>query len=187
MPTCCPLTETVVCHVNASRCRMIRLPAKQALKDELVGHLEASLKSLERAHQASREAATHEEAKPENDKDTRAIEAGYLAGAQAARVRDLERTRNTLGFLELRSFAEADAISLGALIEIETDGARSVLFLAPSGGGMRARLGAGDDREAQVITPASPLGQRVVGRAAGDVIDLPLPGGRREIEIIRVW
>ena len=45
---------------------------------------------LTAAARSTHEAATHEENKAENDKDTRAIEAGYLAGAQADRVRELQ-------------------------------------------------------------------------------------------------
>jgi len=48
-------------------------PSKQALRDELASLLSADLDVLERAQKATREAATHEEAKPENDKDTRAL------------------------------------------------------------------------------------------------------------------
>jgi len=157
---------------------------KQAIVDELRAALTREIDVLKQAANTAREAATHEEAKPENDKDTRAIEAAYLAGAQATRVRDLERARNTLGFLDLRSFTDADPIGLGALVEAEVDGSRTILFIAPAGGGMRAHL---EGKEVQVITPQSPLGQRVVGRSAGDVIELQLPGGKREYEILRVW
>ncbi|HQP37789.1 MAG TPA: hypothetical protein PLI95_21545, partial [Polyangiaceae bacterium] len=64
-------------------------PSKSALKQELVSLLQRDLEVLQRAHRASQEGATHEEAKPENDKDTRALEQSYLARGQARRVDDL--------------------------------------------------------------------------------------------------
>ena len=68
---------------------MTALPSKLALKNELVAQLEAQLATLERAYAASREAATHDEAKPENDKDTRALEQSYIARGQALRVEEM--------------------------------------------------------------------------------------------------
>ena len=62
---------------------------KPALKAELLALLGAHLETLERAHRAACEGATHEEAKPENDKDTRALEQSYLARGQAARIDEL--------------------------------------------------------------------------------------------------
>ena len=43
---------------------------KNALRDQLVAPLRADLEILDRAQASAREAATHEEAKPENDKGT---------------------------------------------------------------------------------------------------------------------
>ena len=54
------------------------MTTKQALKTELAALLAADLETLEKAHRATREGVTHEDAKPENDKDTRALEQTYL-------------------------------------------------------------------------------------------------------------
>ena len=51
----------------------------------------ADLASLQRAHRATVEGATHEEAKPENDKDTRALEQSYLARGQSNERRSSAR------------------------------------------------------------------------------------------------
>ena len=85
---------------------------KRLLVQELRANLGREIDVLRAAARDAREAATHEEAKPENDKDTRAIEAAYLAGAQADRVRELERVVNALEFLALRDLREGDAIGL---------------------------------------------------------------------------
>ncbi|MCE9575491.1 MAG: transcription elongation factor GreAB, partial [Deltaproteobacteria bacterium] len=60
--------------------------SKAELKAELVRVVEAALATAVAAHQAATEGATHAEAKPENDKDTRALEASYMARGQAVRV-----------------------------------------------------------------------------------------------------
>src|SRR5258706_10545131 len=145
---------------------MIRLPPKQSLRDELVGYLEASLKTLERAHQASREAATHAEAKPENDKDTRALEQSYLARGQAMRVEELLSQRELLRFLPLPAYGDGDPLGAGALISLESSdhGARC-LFLVPHGGGIELSVAG---CTVQVITPQSALGAVVLGRTLGD-------------------
>src|SRR5258707_8534043 len=69
---------------------------KRAIVVAIQEQLAAEIAVLTRAARDAHEAATHEEAKPENDKDTRSVEAAYLAGAQAERARDLERTASAL-------------------------------------------------------------------------------------------
>ena len=59
---------------------------KQALRDELLAALAASLATARDAHAAAVEGATHGEARAENDKDTRGLEQSYLARGQAQRV-----------------------------------------------------------------------------------------------------
>lgn len=156
---------------------------KRALVDDLREQLTRDIAVLTQAALSAREAATHEDAKPENDKDTRAIEAGYLAGAQAERVRDLEKTNNVLGMLSLRAFADSDPVALAALVEVECDDARTTYFLAPVGGGMRGRAG---EREIQVITPQSPMGQKLLGQTVGEAFELTVQRKLRQYEITGV-
>jgi len=138
---------------------------------------------VEKAARSAREAATHEESRPENDKDTRAIEASYLAGAQADRVRDVERMINALEFLPLRAFTPTDPIASAALVEVDVEGKRAHYFLAPQGGGLRAEI---DGVAVQVITPPSPVGRALLGRVEGEVVEVRAEGGVREYEIIAV-
>src|SRR4051812_35772550 len=95
---------------------------KKRLVQQLVVEVRRELAVVKRAALSAREAATHEEAKPENDKDTRAIEAAYLASGQSERIRSLERVANALEFLPLRPFGEDEPISAGALVAMERDG-----------------------------------------------------------------
>jgi transcription elongation GreA/GreB family factor len=156
---------------------------KRALIQELIAVARGEIAILERAARATREAATHEESRPENDKDTRAIEASYLAGAQADRVRDIERVINALEFLPLRPFTATDRIASAALVEVDVDGKRSHYFLAPQGGGLRVTI---DGVVIQVITPPSSVGRALLGRAEGEVVEVRAEGGVREYEIVAV-
>lgn len=156
---------------------------KRALIQELIAVARGEVAILDRAARATREAATHEESRPENDKDTRAIEASYLAGAQADRIRDLSRVINALEFLPLRAFVPKDPIASAALVEVDVDGKRSCYFVAPQGGGLRVEI---DGVVVQVITPSSPVGRALLGRVEGEVVEVPTEGGVREYEILAV-
>jgi hypothetical protein len=159
------------------------VPAAPAMrKQRLVAALRASiaddLAALEAAAHAAHDAATDPEAKPENDKDTRALEAGYLAGAQSARAAEVKRT---LAELER---APPSAFSLLTLRETTKGrGSISVVLLSPWGGGQRL-----DDEgvPVSVVTPGSPLGAALAGRKAGDVVELDVGGRQREIDVIDV-
>jgi transcription elongation GreA/GreB family factor len=157
------------------------LPSKQALKDELIRLLTADLETLERAQQATREAATHEQAKPENDKDTRALEQSYLARGQALRVEELRAGLAEVMSMPVRAFAEGQPAALGALVTVEEDGGELVLFIAPHHGGSTLAGGA-----VQVVTPKSPLGRALLGKRAGDDCDVQLAQRVRELSVIRV-
>jgi transcription elongation GreA/GreB family factor len=153
---------------------------KESLKRELLERLSSDLEAMERAHQATREGATHEEAKPENDKDTRALEQTYLARGQAARIEQLRGEVADVRSLALRELADAPA-ALGALVTVEEDGAESVLFLVPAGGGVRLGGGA-----VQTITPRSPLGRALLGKRAGDEVDVVIAAKARALRVMRV-
>jgi transcription elongation GreA/GreB family factor len=158
---------------------------KRALVDLLLAKLEEELATMRRAAKDAREAATHEEAKPENDKDTRALEASYLAGAQAARVRDLEGAIKAISGMALLDLEGGKLIQASAFVTLEDDDeARTTFFVAPFGGGTTLSV---DHVTAQVVTPQSPLGQALLGRTQGDVIELRGKGPMREMTIVHVW
>jgi transcription elongation GreA/GreB family factor len=152
---------------------------KTALKAELVEVLTATLAALERAHADTSAGATHAEAKPENDKDTRALEASYLARGQAMRIEELKLGLRALERLELPELT-GKPVSLGALVEAEEDEDTLRFFVAPEGGGTRLTGGV------QVVTPRSPLGQALVGRREGDELELKLAGKTRVLVITGV-
>jgi transcription elongation GreA/GreB family factor len=163
---------------------------KRAFVEVLLAKLNEELANVRRAAKDAREAATHEEAKPENDKDTRALEASYLAGAQAARVRDLEGAIKAIGAMPLLDL-EGKAIQASAIVTVEDeDEVRTTFFVAPFGGGVLLAVGA---LTAQVVTPQSPRGRALLGKRAGDVVEVRATdvrgraGPPRELTIVAVW
>ncbi len=154
---------------------------KAELKDELVNLVATDLATRERALRAAREGATHEEAKPENDKDTRALEQSYLARGEAMRVEELRQALAEVQQMPLRALGENEPAGLGALVTAEEDGDPRLLLLAPHGGGSTLAGGS-----VQVVTPKSPLGRAVLGKRAGDDCEVQLAGRTRELSIVRV-
>ncbi len=156
-------------------------PSKSTLRDELLAHLRADLDQLERAHQSALEGATHEESRPENSKDTRALEQSYLARGQAMRVAEARRAVADVGVMHVDRMGGDQPVAVGALVTtIEGDDERLV-FVASHGGGSVLAGG-----RVHVVTPQSPLGRVLVGRCAGDACELHIAGRERVIEIVSV-
>ncbi len=152
--------------------------SKAALKKELLEVLNGTLETLLAAHADTREAATHAEAKPENDKDTRALEQSYLARGQAMRI---EALKNGIAATGLMSIAKVDFGRAGALVEVEDeDGVTLKYLLAPEGGGTKLKGGV------QVVTPASPLGAALMNKREGDEVELKLAGKSRQWSVVKV-
>lgn len=164
-----------------------RNDVKRALVAKLLAKLDDELANMRRAAADARQAATHEEAKPENDKDTRALEASYLAGAQAARAREIEGAIKAIGAMPLLDLADGKAIQSSAVVTLEDeDEAQTTFFVAPFGGGAALEV---PSLSAQVVTPQSPRGQALLGRREGDVIEVrgTRSGPPRELTIVEVW
>lgn len=153
---------------------------KEYLRAELLARLTEDLQTLERAHRATIAGATHEEAKPENDKDTRALEQSYLARGQAQRVEELRTGLAEVGAFPLRDFAGVP-VALGALVVVDEDGRESTLFVAPAGGGSYLA-----DGTVQVVTPRAPLGQALIGRRADEEVEVTIAGRRRKLQVVDV-
>lgn len=161
---------------------------KRRLLDDLIAHVDGEIAKMRKAAYDAAAAATHEEAKPENDKDTRALEASYLAAGQASLVRELEIAAKMLATLELKTLDETTPICASAVVTLEdNEGARQLFFMSPYGGGVRLDLGGESPAAVQVVTPQSPLGKALLGRTQGDVIELRGKSGLREMSIVDVW
>jgi transcription elongation GreA/GreB family factor len=148
---------------------------KHNLLDRLRERVEAQLDAMTSAQATVQSGAIHEENRQEHPKDTRAIEAQYLARGLAERVETMREIVAALTALEVRTFDEDDPIALSAVVALEDDGGeRSFYFLVPRGGGETL------DHETGLVyavTPEAPVGQALVGCRAGEEVELRLPRG----------
>ncbi len=157
---------------------------KVRLLAELRQQLGEELRVLAAAHGATQAGATHEESRPENDKDTRALEASYLARGQAERVVALREGLRRLDGLGTRGFADDDPVALTALVTLDDGEKQTQYFIAPVGGGIR--LSGGAHGPICVVTPAAPLGRALLGKRVGDDVELRTPEGVRDYTIEEV-
>ena len=163
--------------------RAPQLPDKHRVRDAVLEKLVEQLAQAVQVADDTRRAATHEEAKPENDKDTRGLEQSYLARGQAMRVEELVEQRDQLKALTLGDFTAGKPIGAGALLTLESESGTRCVFLLPYGGGIELCI---DGQTVQVITPPSALGALVLGRSEGDDIELKVRGKTREYVIAEV-
>lgn len=149
------------------------------IREQLINDL-AALKEIARV---SAEAATHEESKPENQYDTRGLEASYLAGAQSKRIVDTEELLMLYRHLEPKKFTPEDVISTTALVEVDLQGKIFFLFILPKGGGLTIEF---EGQRLQTITPNSPLGEALLGLKVGQVALVERGAQVLEYEILSV-
>ena len=153
---------------------------KRALQAELVARLEAELKAMERTQRATVEAMTHEQARPENDKDTRALEQSYLARGQAQRVEELRVAVDETKAMTLREFADGAPIGVSALVTLEDERGPQHVFVTIHGGGEQLST------DVRVVTTRAPLGQALIGKCTGDEVELTQAGRGRTLVILSV-
>jgi transcription elongation GreA/GreB family factor len=156
---------------------------KRAIIKKIITRLTEELEVYFRAAHASRTEATHESSKAENKYDTRGLEASYLARGQSKQAAELEAAIAEFQKLAAKPFAAADAIAVGALVELEHGGENSVYFVGPRAGGTEVLH---DRQEILVITPHSPLGEQLMGKKAGDQPQLTFSGTKQAAKILRV-
>ena len=157
---------------------------KQALVLSIIDLLMAESEHLASAARTAHADATAPESKAENKYDTRGLEASYLAGAQAKMAATSLQNIAAYKMLELKEFNNKSRIALTAFIELESgDGSRSFYFLGPNGGGTIVEH---EGMKVLLITPASHIGTKLLGREVGDSIKIDSGSTKKEYEIISI-
>lgn len=156
---------------------------KTKLLEAVIAQLEADLLMTKEAVRIAHDAATNEESKPENEYDTRGLEASYLAGAQAKRAAEIDEALAAIKGVQLKEFGEDDGIAAGAYVELLSNGKKTSVFVMPLAGGTNLTF---EGKAIQVITPSSALGEALVGLKAGDYADIEIGARTREYEILTV-
>ncbi len=157
---------------------------KQSVLELIIARLVIDLDVAQRAAQTAYETATHEENIAENKYDTLGLEASYLAAGQARRVEEIRQSLVLFQNLSLRPFDEQRGIQVGDLLNLEAgNGSQQQLFLGPDAAGLKIYLG---DVLITVITTRAPLGQNLLGKAEGDVVEIIINGARQSFEVTQV-
>ena len=152
---------------------------KPAIVSEIIARLDAELRRYAKAAQDAHAEATDEQSRAENKYDTRGLEASYLARGQSRQVAETEQAREQYASLALRAFGPAEPVGVGALVELENDGARSWYFFGSAAGGTEVLCGTD---EILVITSQAPLGRLLLGKRQGEQVRL----GRAAYRIVQV-
>ncbi|MGE0791729.1 MAG: GreA/GreB family elongation factor [Sandaracinaceae bacterium] len=155
---------------------------KASLLGELTALLTAELEAARAAHANAIEGATHEEARPENDKDTRGLEQSYLARGHAERVARLEIELVQLAQMPVVAVPEEGPITVGALALLidEATQRRSRVWLVSHGGGKTLAGGI------TTVTPSAPLGRAILGLSVDEEAEIGAGKGKRTLRVERI-
>jgi transcription elongation GreA/GreB family factor len=157
---------------------------KSAVLREVVVQLECELRDVVASQQAAIEAATHEESKPENDKDTRALESSYLARGQAQRATELREELARIATLRPIVYGAESPIGATAIVVLQSDEEEfDVYLLLPAAGGLEV---VSNGLSIRTVTHRSPLGRAMLGATEGQDFELNAPRGRRTLTVVAV-
>lgn len=151
--------------------------------DQLTHRLKEDIQNLKNARDNAKTIATDNESKAESKWDTRAIEAGYLAGAQSARIEELQQELELLENLSIKNLTNNDEIIIGALVKLECNNQQKHYFISPITGGVLLNI---DNRPIMVVSVFSPIGKEVLGLSVDDIFELTTPSGKREYSVLEV-
>lgn len=142
---------------------------KSEILNRLASELDAEICRLKGANQAAAASATDNESRAESKWDTGGLESSYLARGYAQQFALLAEQATRLRSFEPLCFS-GEAVGIGALVQCDLEGSRSLMFLLPFCGGMDLQM---EDQELTVVTPDSPLGRALINKREGDVFKLP--------------
>jgi transcription elongation GreA/GreB family factor len=166
---------------------------KRFLIEQLAAHLRRSDEVARRAGEEAREAARTLQTESEKKEDGRAaIEFGSLATGQQARSRKVQEELQQLAAFwnrGLPTFSSKSSVGLGAIVDVAVEGDRGeeerTFIVLPVGAGTEL-TGPGGDGFLSVITPASPVGRALLGKRAGDYVEVTINRETREWRLVEV-
>lgn len=171
------------------------------LLDQLIAHLQQEIDATMNAVNEAHALASHEQSKPENQYDTLALEAAYLAHGQSERIAELQRQLMLLNHFDFLDYNDDSRISVGALVCVQKLGVEGLdvegfgveesdpewLWLLPVAGGTLLKVG---EIEVRTITAKAPLADKLLGNYVGDEVVLNLSSNtghkKKQFEIIEL-
>lgn len=150
---------------------------KKKIIAQLIEKFDQEIKTYERIAEQARQDAISSEIKQEGKYDTRAIEAGYLAGAQKRRHDELLIERQALKTFDWTHLQSA-TISIGSLVLLSDEDTESWYFISPGSGGFDVSV---DNQTVKVISAQTPLAKAMIQLDESEVeFSLKLPNGLKE-------
>jgi transcription elongation GreA/GreB family factor len=177
---------------------------KKDLLTQLITHLQQEIDATLNAVNEAHALASHEQSKPENQYDTLALEAAYLAHGQSERIAELQRQVMLLNHFEFLDYSEESRITVGALVciqELEDDSLAASpqwFWVLPVAGGQVLSLNvlgfscdslnsdSLNDIEVRTITAKAPLAEKLLGCNLGDEVVLNLGHKKKQFEVIEL-
>lgn len=100
-------------------------------------------------------------------------------GKMEARIRQLQATLSKAQLVEDGAGTGSGKVAAGSVVAIRYEGDDDV---------ERFLVGSIEERhdELSVVSPGSPLGQALLGKAAGETVEYEAPGGKLRVEIVEV-
>lgn len=154
---------------------------KEEILKELIERAKVELQTIEASAKAQHDYATDTDIKSEGKYDTRAIEASYLAEAEAKRVEELRLEIQILEEVDVNASQKLGEISIGALVELLHRDQRRFYFLIPTAGGTLLDV---HGTPVLVVSVFSPIGDAMLGLKVGDVFEVETPKETREYQIL---
>ncbi len=166
---------------------------KKDLLVQLIQHLQQEIDVTMNAVNEAHALASHEQSKPENQYDTLALEAAYLAHGQSERIAELQRQVMLLNHFDFLEYNDDSRIAVGALVcveELDVEVNNSDLqwfWLLPVAGGVLLNVG---EIEIRTVTAKAPLADKLLGSYVGDeiLLNLSLNSGhkKKQFEVIEL-
>ena len=156
---------------------------KRIIVAKIIATLGAELEGYARSARAAHAGATDEQNKAENKYDTRGLEASYLARGQSAQATEVMHAIHRYESLALRQFAAQEPIDIGAIVDLERSGERTVFFIGPLAGGTEVDC---QGESVLVITPQSPLGRQIIGHRQGDRFQIKIGSSSTKCHVVSV-
>ncbi|MDX8382639.1 MAG: GreA/GreB family elongation factor [Ghiorsea sp.] len=154
---------------------------KQQVLILIISQLEADIAVAEQAVSVARDTATHKDCLGASKYETMGTEAAYLAQGQGLRLLELERS---LAYFKQCNVEPCASIGLSSLFILEDErGKQQHFWLAADAGGLKISY---HELLITVITPQSPLGRGLLGKAVGDDVSIKIAATSHDYEIIRV-
>lgn len=154
---------------------------KRQILDELIGKMKAEMHELEAAAKSNKDFATDQEFKAESKYDTRALEASYLASAEARRVEDLKLEIQMLEEVDLNLSAKSQEVCIGSLVNLRHKDQDRSYFVIPTSGGTLVKV---EDKAVLVVSVFSPLGDAVLGLKEGEEFEVETPKETRSYQVV---